>query len=322
MEIVSCAKKSKEDKFDWSELELSDRLPKPASKKGTVYTDSEEELSIDVDNISKKEYKSYLKECQSMGYTEESEKGDDEYQAFDKDGYKLKLSYEDYGEKMDIRLTAPVEMGTLSWPNNELAKLLPTPKSTVGKVKWDTTDKCQISVGETSKEDYSAYVDACIEKGFAVDYNRTETSYHAKDASGNELYVIFEGNKVMSINISKAAEESSGTGSTDTTGTTDTGDSADSTSSGTTDGIRPEFKQAVDSYETSMNEYCDLMSKVAASDGTDLTLVKEVAEWEQKLSQVEADFDKLDGTETSDAEVNYYVEVQTRVNQKLLSVGQ
>ena len=92
-------------------------------------------------------------------------------------------------------------------------------------------------------------------------------------------------------------------------------------SSEASDEMRPEFKEAMDQYESFLNEYCDFMKKYASSDGTDLSLLTDYANYMSKYAEVQKSFDAWDGQTMNTAETNYYIEVQTRVNQKLLTVA-
>src|SRR5699024_7267071 len=83
-------------------------------------------------------------------------------------------------------------------------------------------------------------------------------------------------------------------------------------------GIRPEFQQAMDSYEAFFDEYCAFMQKYAESDGSDLTLLADYASFMSQYSEMAADFEAWGEEELTDAETMYYLEVQTRINQKLL----
>ena len=86
--------------------------------------------------------------------------------------------------------------------------------------------------------------------------------------------------------------------------------------------MRPEFIQAMDSYESFMNEYCDFMNKYAESDGTDLSLLAEYANYMSKYADVVKDFEAWDSGEMNTAEAAYYLEVQTRISKKLMEVAE
>lgn len=273
---VNSISKNKKEKFNWKEVELCNRLPEPESHVGTVLRNDSDGLSMHVEKTSEEEYKAYIEECQTMGYTVESEKEGDLYHAFDEEGYELSLSY--IGETMYIELDAPEELGTLNWPKSEIAGLLPLPQSTVGKVSNDSADGCFIYVGETSIDDFNAYADECAANGFSVDYERGDKFYNAKDENGNRLFLAYQGNHMMSVQIEKTDEPAEGETEfepesetsaeepeTETAETEMPGDSAESA-----DGIRPEFQKAMGSYEEFMDEYCDFMKKYGESDGTDV----------------------------------------------------
>lgn len=319
--------KSRNEKFDWKEIELSDRLPKPKSNVGKVIVNDSDRLNMDVDKTTEKDYKTYIEKCQEVGYTVESEKEGDIYSAFDEEGFGLRLNHS--GERMYIELDAPEEMGTLNWPKSDIAALLPIPESTVGKVKSDSADGCFIYVGETSIDDFNAYADACAEKGFSVDYDRGEKFYKADDANGNQLSLAYEGNQVMSIDIRKSNGDNTETQPEDTATpqAENNGSGADSTevsdnNTGLVDGMRPEFKNAMDSYETFMNEYCEFMDKYEQSNGTDVGLLADYADYVSKYGEFVEDFEAWDDGEMNDVELAYYIEVQTRVNEKLLEAAQ
>ena len=96
------------------------------------------------------------------------------------------------------------------------------------------------------------------------------------------------------------------------------GAAADSTAA---TGIRPEFQQAMDSYEAFMDEYCAFMEKYSASDGSDLTLLADYADYMSRYADMMEDFEAWDSEEMTTEETLYYIEVQTRINQKLLEAA-
>lgn len=325
---ISSIGRNKKEKFDWSEVELCDRLPKPKSNVGEIWSNHSDYLSIQVEKTSKSEYKGYVKECQSMGYTIESEDTGESYEAFDEEGYGLSLRYSD--ESMNIKLEAPIEMGALHWPKSEIASLLPIPKSNIGNISTDTAEGCYIYVGDTSKDDFNTYADECSESGFSVDYERGDTFYHAKDQIGNQLSLSYQGNNVMAIHITKSTEAE--VEDTDTEPDVDVATSPESNqkepeekpSADTqlVDGMRPEFKKAMDSYEAFMNEYCDFMKKYTESAGADLGLLADYTDYMSKYADVVEDFEAWDNGEMNTAEIEYYWEVQTRVEKKLLELAE
>ena len=85
------------------------------------------------------------------------------------------------------------------------------------------------------------------------------------------------------------------------------------------DGVDPDLKAFLDSYEEFMDEYIDFMQKYMANP-TDLTLLGEYADMMQKCADFEEKVDKYDTKEMSTADAAYYLEVTNRVTQKMLKI--
>jgi hypothetical protein len=75
----------------------------------------------------------------------------------------------------------------------------------------------------------------------------------------------------------------------------------------------------MDSYEKFMDEYCSFMKKYTKSNGTDMSLLADYSKYMSKYSDMVTKFENWK-SKTNDAELKYYLQVQTRVNQKLLEV--
>ena len=85
---------------------------------------------------------------------------------------------------------------------------------------------------------------------------------------------------------SSETQENTGSENTDEpTEAEPTEEPTESISSELVDGLRPEFKEAMDAYEEFMNEYCEFMEKYAASDGTDLGLLADYATYMSKYAE-------------------------------------
>ena len=87
------------------------------------------------------------------------------------------------------------------------------------------------------------------------------------------------------------------------------------------DGIRPEFREAMESYEAFFDDYAEFMQAYAESDDT-LSMLGEYADFVAKYAELTADFEAIDESELSDAEAMYYAEVSLRISQKLLNAAQ
>lgn len=84
-------------------------------------------------------------------------------------------------------------------------------------------------------------------------------------------------------------------------------------------GLRPEFKAAMDSYEAFYDEYIEFM-KSYSSNPTDLQLIKEYGSMLIELNNMDKALDEWDEDEMNDQELAYYIEVTSRVTQKLLEL--
>lgn len=329
---ISSIKNNKVEEINWnSDIELSNMLPEPKSKKADISINSDSYMSVYIHKTTKEDYKEYLSECENKGYNLEADKSTTYYYAYNSEGYKLSLSYDENNSKMNISLDAPMEMNNIQWPTSELAQLLPIPKSTVGNISTDTSNRLYVYIGNTSLEDYNTYVNECSQKGFSVDYDKGEKYYNAKDSNGNKLSLDYIGGNTMTIEISKV-EEMTATDTTQPTATDTnnqktpektTSEEPKETSTKLVNGMRPEFKEAMDSYEKFMTEYCDFMKKYADSNGNDLTLLADYAKYMSEYSKFVSDFEKWDSDESMNtAETAYYIDVQARVSKKLLEVSQ
>ncbi len=86
------------------------------------------------------------------------------------------------------------------------------------------------------------------------------------------------------------------------------------------DNIRPEFKEAMDSYEAFFDEYCEFMKKYMESDDL-LSMMTDYASYMAQYSETMDKLEKMGEEEMSDAESAYYLEVMTRINTKLMEVA-
>lgn len=86
------------------------------------------------------------------------------------------------------------------------------------------------------------------------------------------------------------------------------------------DGLRADFKKAMDEYEDFYDEYCRFMKKYKANP-TDLTLLTEYTNMLTELGEMDEAFKKWESEELNDAELAYYLEVSSRITKKLLETA-
>lgn len=113
--------------FDWENIVLSGMLPEPPSNLFEIIKNSEQELYINVYDMTENDYYGYIHECKDAGYTTVTcDEG--EFTAYNEGGYCINLQYFDYSvlenpNYMCLELNTPVEM--------EEQELLPEKQTTV-----------------------------------------------------------------------------------------------------------------------------------------------------------------------------------------------
>lgn len=201
--------------FLWDDMVLSQELPKPPSEVGIISKNTKGLLSMEVYQVTIKQYYDFVEQCKQFGYTIDADEDDTSFKAFNLDGYELYTYFREYGDNyLSISLEAPEEMGEYEWTDSYITDKLPKPESQIGNITWDSSTNFAIHLGDTTIEQYNAYVDKCIEKGFDVEHSRGEKSYSAYDSEGFQLNVDYKGNNVMNIYIKSPENWDGSTSST------------------------------------------------------------------------------------------------------------
>lgn len=101
---------------------------------------------------------------------------------------------------------------------------------------------------------------------------------------------------------------------------TETVETTEESTEEATSGIRPEFKETMDAYEAFYDEYCAFMEKYKQNP-SDLSLLAEYATMVGKMADMNAAFEKWDQDEMTTEELKYYLEVSSRVAQKMVDAA-
>ena len=318
--------KGKGEKIEWSKIELRDQLPEPPSNRGTLFENSDEEFWVSLDGVSDDQYNDYLDACVDKGFTVDADKSSYSYKAYNADGYSLDMSH--IGDGLSITLKAPMKFGSITWPSSTVGNMLPAPKSTTGKFSYEHDDSFFVYVSETSKADYDQYVADCSANGFNIDYDKDDTYYRADNADGYHISLKYEGNNIMAVEIKASKNSDAGTSEPATTEpSTETTAPSESNATETkpndtdlVDGMRKDFKDAMDSYEAFMDEYVAFMKKYS-DNPSEVGLLADYTKYMSKYADMVEKFDKWESEDLNDAELAYYIDVQARVSKKLLDVA-
>ena len=224
--------------------------------------------------------------------------------------------------------------GEFKWPQSDIAKFLPVPKSDIGYIDWEKEYGFVIYVSETSKEDYNAYVEACAANGFTKDYNKGDGFYWAENSDGYGVHLKYEDGGVMFIRIDKPEEtpeqqdpdippeDNAGNVNSenkdDNVNEEDKKEDNGGPSSGDTSDS--EFRAAMDSYEAFIDSYIAFMKKYEnAEDPTDM--LGEYSDFMTEYSEVMRKMSSVDRGKLSADDLICYTEVNNRILKKLAELG-
>ena len=307
----SSYEESDEDKtFDWDSLKMSEKLPDPGTNKGYDYGDN----SLDVYEYTSEKYNDYLDECKDKGFTiDPYSEYTDNYSAFDKEGYKLRISFDDYSSEMSIELKDPISMSEIVWPDTGLAAKIPTPKSLQGNIVDDSSSFFDVYIDDVSMKGFQKYVNRCKKKGFTVDYSSDDRYFNGQNKKGDDLTVRYYGNNIMEIDVSKGDYEEDTSQNTEKKEKKKDKKKKDKKkSSKKKSGGSKDFKEVMDKYEDAVDAYI-----AASKDPTSA----EYFEATEKYYDFMSDVDDIDEDELSTSDLEYYNEVMTRVSNKLIKAG-
>lgn len=330
----------------WDSIVLKDKLPELKGRRGDVTGNRADWLQIYVHDISWEIYDQYVKDCKEKGYTIEGSKDSgSSYYAYNSDGYKLSITYNGHKQEFTIQLEEPLtaKMKENAWISTEVSKVIPEPESKYGRVSLEGNTYYYYYAGNTSKEAYAKYVDLLIKSGFNKSYLSGEDGkyykgdeyFSAQNEEGYSVSVTYEGFNVIYISISapynkketKTEEKNETKNETKVEETKPVEEPKKEetkpaeTSSSSSTGLGKEFKEAMDSYEAFVDEYCAFMKKYSKSNGTDMSLLADYAKYVSKLSDMSSKFEKWNSENMNSAEQKYYLEVQTRTSKKLLEAS-
>lgn len=141
-----------------------------------------------------------------------------------------------------------------------------------------------------------------------------------KDSDYEEVYNNTEDALEESLEI-KEKEEPVVSKKTDSDNEVDSvAEVTEETTTKTADGVDPELKAFLDSYEEFMDEYVAFMKKYSQDPGNALLMLNDYADIMEKYADFSEKIEQYDEKDMSTADAKYYLEVTTRVYQKMLEV--
>ena len=85
--------------------------------------------------------------------------------------------------------------------------------------------------------------------------------------------------------------------------------------------VRPEVREFLDAYEACMDEYVEFMRRFNSDPGSMMSMMGDYYDMLARYTEFSEKLDALDESELTNAELAYYIEVTSRVSQKLLTVA-
>ncbi len=191
--------------INWDNIYMKDYIPIISSTKGVVSKNTQKEMEILVDDISYDEYLQFVKATKEMGYTEDIKESEHlreySYVAFNTDGTKMDINYNECINNFEIILTAPETYSEFVWPSSSIVNTLPKPKSNVGKILYNSDTHFEVIVANTTFSEFQSYVNDCMSKGYNEDYYWWDDDSFSADKGDYDLSVKYIGNNVMKINL-------------------------------------------------------------------------------------------------------------------------
>lgn len=203
------------------------------------------------------------------------------------------------------------------WSTTTLGDHIPKPDVQVVEVGQDDEMIFMFDAYGMSLEQFNAYVEECKAQGYTIDASNFEGFYTADNDEMYNVYLNYNKNDNYMSGTIEAPEEVD----TEDMIPSSEGVNERNTSDISSNEMRPEFKEAMDSYEAFYDEYCAFM-KEYSENPSDLTLLSQYGEMMTQLSDMNEKFEAWNEDEMNDAELNYYLEVSNRIAQKLLEVAQ
>ncbi len=235
-------------------------------------------------------------------------------------------------EKAAPAAALEIECKAFSWSKTNIGAKLPTPKSTTGVNFIEDDDKLSIDVCDTNDEQYAAYNDAVLEKGFTVDYRRRGGWFRGETKDGYSVRISHDESNKDIMSISLRGPDDSSTSDISTSSDTSASNSSNSSSSaGTTTkadtkknegkkSTSSDFKSTMDSYEAFVDKYVAFMEKYKSS-GNPVSMLSDYSAMMDELNTYSTKID-IDSGSLSASDLAYYNEVMARCTQKLASVSQ
>lgn len=250
--------------------------------------------------------------------------------------------------------TSTESCDTVTFPRDGISAKLPVIDNTKGNIYYEYSDHMAMRICDISPEEFNDYMEKLKKAGFTADYEKSSVHYQAKNNDGDEVRLQYsESYEQLTIRIESASyikeEEEADDEAAAKKAEEETAKQAEeqkkaeeerkrqeeeqkriqeeeakkqqeAQNQAQSGGVTPAVKEAMDSYESFMNKYCDFMEKYTA-DGAPTSMLSDYLKMMSEYSETTKKLDDMDQSTWTDADMQYYLEVMNRVNQRLASVS-
>lgn len=221
--------------------------------------------------------------------------------------------------------------GEIQWPDRGMGALLPAPESNYGVIYNDTSQWFNGDIGDYTQEQYRAYVAACEDAGFAVEYTKNDDAFWAWNEEGYYVHLGYDEDRgYMSFSLEAPKKDESGEAATPdervqkeddaddgAVGTADQGSGQTEELSPILGEVTASFKEYMDSYEAFFDEYIAFMERYEGSTDYTPEMLNDFNAYMERYADMTAKMSEIDTETLSAADLAYYNEVNARVYEKL-----
>ncbi len=190
-----------EIEYEWPSSGYSQYLPIPSITYGKILQNDDDGFEIELYKATQEDFNNYVNACEVQGFAMDETVSDILFQSYNNEEFYLDIYFYEKKNKINISLEPPMQMTEIRWPTTTLVKQLPKPSSFVGNIMIDNSECFYVYLSGFTTDAFNDYIDACMEKGFTVDYSRGDTYFHAYNKKGYYLYLEQEPFDKMSIDI-------------------------------------------------------------------------------------------------------------------------
>lgn len=101
----------------------------------------------------------------------------------------------------EVKIISDKEYGEFSWPESEIASLIPKPEADFGRVEWETDYGFSVLIAEMTEKEFNEYTAECYRKGFNVNYRKGNDIFYADNKDGCHLTIKAQKDNVMCVKI-------------------------------------------------------------------------------------------------------------------------